>query len=290
MRYTYNMDLLPKGKKSPTLDIATCTVHVDYVRNHLLIDRKGLDAKLTTETTIRLNSYGIKAVAGPTDTMLGGGWESAWSVIKNLWELRDLIGAITALLQVPLKLYQHYLNDAAKHQRPWVNVNLTIGGEGEIDPNYSYDDLNARLSVLSHAAYTETKRLEAEYPMYLFGSVVGVNLPSYGFSAKFITAANKKSSFNHERIMRVVNHLRFQEGLTLSVSINKAGLLVHAVTPQTLILDSPHSKNDWRIVNSESSGKQFYTFVSSRMVGGYMKLAPTMPYEHYHDRYLRSHV
>jgi hypothetical protein len=287
MRYTHNMELLPEGKKAPTLETATCTVHVDFVRNHSLIDRSALDAKLTKETTTSLKSYGIKVVAGPTETMLGGGWDSIWFVIKSLWDLKDYIGVLVALVQVPLKLYRLHLHNATTQQRPRVNVYLTIGGEGEMDPNNSYDDLSRRLSVLSQAAYTETKRLEAKYPMYLFGSVVIASLPTYGFSATFSTAADKNSAFNHKRIMRVVDGLRFQEGLTLSVSVNRAGLVVHAVTPQTLVLNSPHRKKDWRFIGS---GKRFYTFVSSRMVGGYMKTTPTMPYAEYYDKHLRPQV
>ncbi|HEY4963572.1 MAG TPA: hypothetical protein VIH90_02640 [Candidatus Saccharimonadales bacterium] len=283
------MELLrSNGKKGgPTLEQATCTVLTDFVRNHALIDRWDLDARLTKETVASLKASGLKVRAGNTKTQLGGGWDSIWGAIRVLWDLKDYIGALVALVQVPIKLYRLHLHNATTQQLPTVNVHLTIGGDGEIDPSNSYDDLSKRLAVLCQAAHTEAKRLQTKYPMYLFGQTMSVRIPHYGFEASFSIVGDKNSAFNQKRILRVINALRFQEGLTFNVSINRAGLVVHTVTPQTLVTESPHRDKDWRFI---SSSKKFYTFVSSRMVGGYLKTTPTMPYEQYYDKYLRPQV
>lgn len=276
------------GKKGgATLEQATCVVLTDFVRNHALIDRWDLDARLTKETVASLKASGLKVRAGNTKTQLGAGWDSVWGAIKALWDLKDYIGALVALVQVPIKLYRLHLHNATAQQLPAVNVHLTIGGDGEIDPNNSYDDLNKRLAVLCQAAHTEAKRLQAKYPMYLFGQTVSVRLPRYGFEASFGILGEKNSTFNQKRILRVIDALRLQEGLTLNVTINRAGLVVHTVTPQTLITESPHREKDWRFIGS---GKKFYTLVSNRMVGGYMKKTPTMPYLEYYDKHLRPQL
>lgn len=289
MRYTYNMEFLADGSKkgSPTLDEITCTVLTDFSRNHVLIDRWALDARLTKETVASLKSYGLKVKAGGTKAQLGGGWESILGTIKALWDLKDFIAALVFLVKVPVELYRRHLHNATAKQLPAVNVHLTVGGNGKIDPTNSYDDLSKRLAVLNQAAYTETKRLQVKYPMYLFGQTVSVRLPYYGFEAGFNIAGDKNSAFNQKRMLRIIDAIRFKDGLTLSISINRAGLMVHTVTPQTLVAKSPHREKDWRFTGS---GKKFYTFVSSRMVGGYLKKTPTMPYQEYYDKYLRPHV
>lgn len=289
MRYTHSMEFLADGSKKggPTLDEITCTVLVDFNRNHVLIDRWALDARLTKETVASLRSYGLKVKAGSTKTQLGGGWESILGAIKALWDLKDFIGALVVLVKVPIELYRRHLHNATTRQLPAVNVHLTIGGNGKIDPTNSYDDLSKRLAVLNQAAYTETKRLRAKYPMYLFGQTVSVRLPYHGFEAGFNIAGDKNSAFNQKRMLRIIDALRFKEGLTLSVIVNRAGLMAHTVTPQTLVTESPHREKDWRFIGS---GKKFYTFVSSRMVGGYLKRTPTMPYQGYYDKHLRPHI
>lgn len=289
MRYTHSMEFLAEVSKKggPSLDEITCTVLTDFTRNHALIDRWTLDARLTKETVASLKSYGLQVKAGSTKTMIGGGWESILGTLKALWDLKDIIAVLVFLVKVPVELYMRHLHDATTKQLPAVNVRLTIGGNGKIDPTNSYDDLCKRLAVLNQAAYTETKRLRAKYPVYLFGQTVSVRLPYYGFDVGFNIAGNKNSAFNQKRMLRIIDAIKFKEGLTLNVSINRANLMVHEVTPQTLVTESPHREKDWRFIGS---GKKFYTFVSSRIVDGYLKKTPTMTYQKYYDKYLNDRI
>jgi len=223
------------------------------------IDYAALYKNLVSDVSKELEKYGITSYEFYEAGGGGGGFETFWDIIKELWENRDLISFFWSMVRFLKILHIRYEINSTKKFYTEALVSFKIESDGELD-KLSKRDLEdtvsstlANLLIVTNAILDD---LRSKYKAISFDLSVEARLPFFDFSSAFVLKQKYRNS-RDKQMLRYINSLKVKKGICT----------LHEFKPLYLI------KRTDRTNNSEGNlkFKEYYMLLSTSILSDLFK-------------------
>ncbi len=219
--------------------------------------------KLTKEAVKRVKSYGINCIEEEISPR-GGGFETLWNIVRELWEMKDFIGIPLAIFRTTVMFVKYPFERHLTNSKPTLVIFLKIRKKS------SQDDWHApvedKLVDLKFLAQDLSDWLKEQYPIYTFDQQFGLSLYPESYRVSVYQVSNKTSAYNNGRLIRRLRTLKPRNNANIDIRFSKFLFLKQTVSPVTC------DGQGWM---GENKYNNYFTIFSSRLIIQYPRLGPS---------------